>query len=90
MSNKQQTALQQAIDYLKERHSFLLDGGVPTTESAIDEIDNCIAFLESKLELEKEQIIDANNDGQSLHAKSVTNLMIRDNAENYYEQTYGE
>ena len=87
MENKQQTALQQAIDYLQERHEFLLDGGSPTTQSAIDEIDNCIAFLESKLGLEKQQIEEAwekgNNNIPIFETYSIS-------SEDYYRKTYGE
>jgi hypothetical protein len=45
-------------------------------------------FDEAK-KMEKQQIIDANYDGQRLHAKSVTNLMLQDNAESYYNETFG-
>ena len=76
MSNKQQTAIDWLVEKLKSQGLL------------IGEPDNLIAVKQAK-ELEKQQIIDANNDGQSLHAKSVTKLMIRDNAENYHEQTYG-
>lgn len=39
--------------------------------------------------MHKEEIINANFDGQRLHAKSVTNLMMEDNAEQYYNEIFG-
>ena len=45
--------------------------------------------FEQAKQMEKQQIIDANYDGQRLHAKSVTNLMLQDNAESYYNETFG-
>ena len=38
--------------------------------------------------MHKEEIINANFDGQRLHAKSVTNLMMEDNAEQYYNEIF--
>ncbi len=39
--------------------------------------------------MHKEEIIDANFYGQRLHAKSVTNTMMEDNAFDYYAETFG-
>jgi hypothetical protein len=47
-------------------------------------------LFEQAKEMEKEQIIESNYDGQSLHAKSVTSLMMKDNAEQYYNELYNK
>ena len=39
--------------------------------------------------MHKEESMDANFYGQRLHAKSVTNTMMEDNAEQYYNETFG-
>ena len=47
-------------------------------------------IIQQAKEMEKQQIIESNCDGQSLHAKSVTNSMMQDNAEAYYSEVYGK
>ena len=47
------------------------------------------SMLEQAKEMEKQQIIDANYDGQRLHSKSCTKQMLQDNAESYFAETYG-
>ena len=69
---------QSAVEWLEQK----------AKEFAID-LD-LLHYFEQAKEMEKEQIIDANYDGQRLHAKSVTNLMLQDNAESYYNETYGK
>lgn len=46
-------------------------------------------IFEQAKEMEKQQIIDANYDGQRLHSKSCTKQMLQDNAESYFAETYG-
>lgn len=46
-------------------------------------------WFEQAKEMEKQQIIDANYDGQRLHSKSCTKQMLQDNAESYFTETYG-
>lgn len=50
-------------------------------------IDHQEEIAEAKA-MHKEEIINANFDGQRLHAKSVTNLMMEDNAEQYYNEIF--
>lgn len=45
-------------------------------------------MLEQAKAMHKEEIMDANFYGQRLHAKSVTNTMMEDNAEGYYNETF--
>jgi hypothetical protein len=86
MSNKKQTALQESIKYLNLRKKYLLYGGEQSTTSAINEVDNCIKYLESKLEPEKKQIEDSFETGADdvFYAKSL----YADGKE-YYKVTYG-
>lgn len=49
-------------------------------------------YLEIKREAERmfeKQIVESNYDGQRLHAKSVTDSMMKNNGEAYYTETYG-
>jgi hypothetical protein len=93
MSNTKQTALQESIKYLNLRKKYLLYGGEPSTTSAINEVDNCIKYLESKLELEKEQMIEHSfNFYYDLsNKKGVPFNLISENrilAEEYYKEKY--
>lgn len=45
-------------------------------------------FIKQAKEMEKKQIVKSNFDGQRLHAKSITSLMMQDNAESYYSEMY--
>ena len=47
-----------------------------------------LGLIRQAKEMEKEQIMDANFYGQRLHAKSVTNTMMENNAEGYYNETF--
>ena len=47
-----------------------------------------LEILEQAKAMHKEEIMDANFFGQRLHAKSVTNTMMEDNAEGYYNETF--
>lgn len=48
----------------------------------------CMTFSIAK-QKEREQIINANADGQYLNSVSLTKRMCLDNAECYYNETYG-
>jgi hypothetical protein len=82
----QQTAMQQLINEIVEHLTYDDD----LTEDSRIALETIRLRCLGKLEMEKQQIIDANYDGQRLHAKSVTNLMLQDNAESYYNETYGK
>ena len=58
------------------------------TEIPTELFEEISLLFEQAKQMEKQQIIDANYDGQRLHAKSVTNLMLQDNAESYYNETF--
>ena len=47
------------------------------------------ALRKKAIEMEKEQIIEANADGQYLNSVSLTKRMCLDGAECYYNETYG-
>jgi len=55
----------------------------------IDTFKKWIELKEQAKEMEKQQIIDAADDGQRLHSKSCTKQMLQDNAESYFAETYG-
>ncbi len=89
MSNKKQTALQQAIAELKKKST---KGGMMVqslshqfrAEGKEEGIDIALKILESKLELEKQQIIkDYCNGRMSVIDKEIIP------AEQYYNDTYG-
>ena len=67
---------QTAVEWLIEK---MLDSGIGI----------CKEWREQAKEMEKQQIIDANYDGQRLHSKSCTKQMLQDNAESYFDETYG-
>ena len=68
------TALQQAIDKMSKRLKYSESAIVAATMS------RCISICEQHIQIEREQIKDAYNDGHG-------NYGI---AERYYEKTYGE
>lgn len=72
---KQQTA----VEWLINKHFGGIENVTPDFKK----------HIEQAKEMEKQQIINANFDGQRLHAKSVTNLMMEDNAEQYYNEIFG-
>ena len=45
-------------------------------------------ILEQAKAMHQQEVETSHIMGQGLHAKSLTNLMIRDNAESYYNETY--
>ena len=65
---------QSSIEWLFEQYKLI---GMLTT-----------AQFEKAKAMHKEEIMDANFYGQRLHAKSVTNTMMEDNAEQYYNETF--
>jgi len=70
------TAMQELLDELKE---YQLEFNIP-----IEVIDMC----ESQLNIEKEQIIDAYEDGKQNGMDSITNVHMYIIGEKYYNQTY--
>lgn len=95
-NNKQTTALQQAILDLKKQKDIYknhFEEGKWNSDRC-EEIDNCISILESKLELEKQQIIDAwGSDRQFIIYDSdkdeLSQETINELSEQYYTDTYG-
>lgn len=65
---------QSSIEWLFEQYKLV---GMLTT-----------AQVEKAKAMHKEEIMDANFYGQRLHAKSITNTMMEDNAEGYYNETF--
>ena len=85
MSNNKQSSL----DYYITKLTEILG---PEIIKQISRDDNeRIARLEKQAKaMHKEEIMDANFYGQRLHAKSVTNTMMEDNAEQYYNETFNK
>lgn len=48
------------------------------------------SMIEKAMEMEKQQIIDAWNNGEESEYQYHINAIYRDNAEQYYNQTYGK
>lgn len=85
MSNKKQTALQKSISQLKQQKDTLknhFEEG-KWNDDRCSEIDNCIFILESNLAMEKEQIIDAVEYGNSYFPQVPVDI-----SEYYYKNTY--
>lgn len=79
------TAMQQLLNQMKEERSKL---PMPI------EWDRAYQAIEMMIEhtympMEKEQIIEANADGQYLNSVSLTKRMCLDGAECYYNEQYG-
>jgi hypothetical protein len=74
MSNKQSS-----VEWFAEQtlNAFI-------TKEKYDEI-----FEQAKA-MHKEEIMDAYFFGQRLHAKSITNTMMQDNSEQYYNETFNK
>jgi hypothetical protein len=72
------TAMQELLDELKE---YQLEFNIP-----IEVIDMC----ESQLNIEKEQIIEAYEDGKQNGMDSITNIHMYIIGEKYYNQTYNQ
>jgi hypothetical protein len=72
------TAMQELLDELKE---YQLEFNIP-----IEVIDMC----ESQLNIEKEQIIDAYENGKQNGMDSITNVHMYIIGEKYYNQTYNQ
>lgn len=75
------TALQQLIEWGNQ----MIGDHPAKTLSFYEAIDKA----EELLEVEKEQIIGAYADGQYLNSVSLTKRMCLDNAESYFNETYG-
>ena len=69
---------QSSIEWLEERLNMSLG----------DDIKSLRGFFVLAEEIHKEEIMDAHFYGQRLHAKSVTNTMMENNAEGYYNETF--
>jgi len=77
---------QTAVEWLVEQvESISNSKGVSKTET-IKLYNDAIQKAKA---MEKEQIIEANADGQYLNSVSLTKRMCLDNAESYYNETYG-
>ena len=76
---------QTAVEWLKaELESYGSPSQLDIKWDVFDQLIN------QALAMEKEQIIEANSDGQYLNCISLTKRMCLDNAEQYYNETYGK
>lgn len=80
-----QTALQWFISVLS--HNDILDHKKVSSNKQLYNL--YLRLKEQALEMEREQIIEANADGQYLNSVSLTKRMCLNNAECYYNETYG-
>ena len=83
-NNKQQTALQEHITWLKKQLQHCIDGGY--SESWIYTYQLVIDNAESMLEIEKERIITAYKVGK---IESTIPNQINTTGNEYYNETYG-
>lgn len=86
MENKELTAIQEHIKWLEE--VIKISEQKRLNSQIIETLDYVLLAAESKLEKEKQQIINAYADGQYLNSISLTKRMCFDNAESYYNETY--
>jgi hypothetical protein len=75
---------QSSIEWLMEQ----MQDKQPNWLYVIDTREYVQKLWEQAKEMHKEEIVDANFYGQRLHAKSVTNTMMEDNAYGYYNETF--
>lgn len=79
-----------AIDWLdNELQKEMTIENAPGRSYVMIPLDTYMNRKAQAKKMEKEQIIDANYDGQRLHSKSCTKQMLQDNAESYFAETYG-
>lgn len=95
--NKKQTALQLVIEQLHKHKRILKDHFEEGkwNDDRCSEIDNCILICESKLPMEREQIVNAwkedrvmvffDDKGDDLNEEDIHEL-----AKKYYVETYGK
>jgi hypothetical protein len=79
------TAMQELIEWLKEQRDRPMGQGAPLlmTQHVIAKCYEC-------LEKEKEQIIEAYEDGKQNGIDSITNIHMYIIGEKYYNQTYNQ
>jgi hypothetical protein len=80
------TAIQELIEKFQQYNKPKIKGLVRINMS----LDNVIEFCEEALEKEKEQIIDAYEDGKENERDSITNIYNYRIGEFYYNQTYNQ
>ena len=85
MSNNKQSSLEW---YAEKEHEIAREFVLANINHR-EYFDKKRELLEQAKAMHKEEIMDANFYGQRLHAKSVTNTMMEDNAEQYYNETFG-
>ena len=82
MSNKKQTAIQELISEFQELKNTKI------FNNSIKSIDECIDLAFSKLEMEKQQIINAYRDGRSDQQSERPSRFYNRNSEQYYNENY--
>jgi hypothetical protein len=75
---------QSSIEFLLDKFGSIIGDMNTTNEQDLMLME---VIKQAKL-MHKEEIVDANFFGQRLHAKSVTNTMMEDNAYGYYNETF--
>ena len=79
-------AIQELIEKFQQYNKPKIKGLVRINMS----LDNVIEFCKEALEKEKEQIIDAYEDGKENERDSITNIYNYRIGEFYYNQTYNQ
>ena len=82
------TAMQELID--KIQYSIDVQSGVSLTETQVNTLKAVMLIAETSLEKEKEQIIEAYEDGKQNGMDSITNIHMYIIGEKYYNQTYNQ
>ena len=72
------TAMQEMLEWVRATLPMDLDTSILIEQK-----------IQSLLEKEREQILEANSEGQYLNSISLTKRMCLDNAEQYYNEIYG-
>ena len=87
---KKETAMQQLKDKIQVAIGEM-NGELNSYQSGYKQ---CLINIQNDIDLqmlaiEKEQLIEAHADGQYLNSVSLTKRMCLDNAESYFNETYG-
>ena len=80
--------MQELID--KIQYSIDVQSGVSLTETQVNTLKAVMLIAETSLEKEKEQIIEAYEDGKQNGMDSITNIHMYIIGEKYYNQTYNQ
>ena len=95
MNDKQQTAVEQFIEQLEEKGDVWENASMKRIEISI-KVEDYLKLINQAKEIEKERIIKSYNQGYRDGGHDASNIPLSigdiseyNNAENYYNETYG-